>query len=241
MGESQPGTSASTLVLAPLWRRSLASIINVTAALVAVVVPILLLVAPIAVLADYSDRVNEALERLNARTDEGRKRQSARAGPGVGVGLVMAIERRNRPSFGHRVMGIRKVDAANGRPVRPRSTTVHYLISELITALVPYESSLAKEKRQERLRALLPELVALSKKHAGNRTAVLREGMGLIHEHKANPFTPLARTLGLRLAIHILCIVVLPERQSLPDFAAGIATTTTDQRPPLRPRAGDHL
>jgi hypothetical protein len=181
--------------------------------------------------------MSDALERLNARLDERRKKQSARAdsvSPGVGVGLVLAIERRNRPSYGQRLMRIRRADAANGGPVRLRSAIVHYLISELLSALVPYESSADKEERKERLRALAPELVAVSKKHAGNRSAALREAMGLMHEHKANPFTALVRTLGLRLAIHILCVVATPKRQSLPDLASGIATTTTGQQPPLQ-------
>jgi len=214
--------------------------IDVAAAIAAVGVSILVLVAPIAVLPNESERVSEVLERLNARLGEQRKKRSAQPDSGTPtvnvVGLVRAIERRNRPSYGQRLVGTRRADATNGGPVRLRSAIVHFLVSELLGALVSYESVLVKEKRKERLLALIPELIALREKHAGNRTAVVGEAVRLMHEHKANPFTPLARTIGLRLAIHLIWVLVTPRRQSLPDLASGIATTTTCQRPSRRTR-----
>jgi uncharacterized RDD family membrane protein YckC len=227
--KSQPDISASTLLLAPLWRRSLASIINIVAVSGAVVVALAVIAAPLYVLGLYDE---EALERLRARVTVRRKKRSGRpdrAKPGIGVGLALAIESRNRPSYGQRVLGIRRVNAANGGPVTSTRVTVHYVISALIRTLVPYESGIAKEQRRERFRALVPELVALWKKPSGTRAAVLRESLALLRKNKANPFAPTVRTVGIRLAIHLLSIAVFPERQSLPDLAAGIATATSDQ------------
>jgi hypothetical protein len=226
--KSQPDTSVSKLSLAPLWRRSLASIINVSAVIGAVVAAVAVVAAPLYALGEYDE---EALERVRGRITAWRKKRRSRpdrATRGIGVGLALAIERRNRRSYGQRVMGIRKVDAANGGPVTSMSAAIHYVISGLIRALVRDESDVAKEQRKERFRELAPELVALWKK-PGSRVAAVRETLTLVRKHKANPFAPTIRAAGIQLAIHLLSVAVLPKRQSLPDLAAGIVTATGEQ------------
>ena len=69
----------------------------------------------------------------------------------------------------------------------------------------------------------------------GNRTLMLHSNRtrsprdNSIRRHKANPFTPTLRSAGFQLAVHLLAIAVFPKRQSLPDFTAGIVSTTSDQ------------
>jgi hypothetical protein len=203
--------------------------INITAVTGAIVAAALVVAGPLYVLGEYNE---EALERARARVRAWKKKRSGRpnlARAGLGVGLALAIEKRNRPSYGQRVMGIRRVEAANGGPVTPTSAIVRYVSSALITALVPNESSSAREQRQERFGVLAPDLVALWHKPPGTPVAVRREALALLREHKANPFTPTIRTVGIQLVIHLLPIAMFPKRQSLPDIAAGIVTATTDK------------
>jgi hypothetical protein len=193
-----------------------------------VVVAVAVVAASLYALAEYDE---EAAERVRGRITAWRKKRRSRpdqATPGIGVGLALAIERRNRPSYGQRVMGIRKVDAANGGPVTSTSAAVHYVVSGLIRALLRDESDVAKEQRKERFRELAPELVALWKR-PGSRVTVFREALKLVRKHKANPFAPTIRNAGIELTIHLLSLAVLPKRQSLPDLVAGIATATSDR------------
>jgi uncharacterized RDD family membrane protein YckC len=227
VAKSQPDRLAPALTLAPLWKRSLASIINVASVIGVAAAAVPVVAAPIYALGEYDE---QALDRARARLDAWRKRRSARSsaarslGP---IGLVWVIDGRNRPSYGHRVMGIRRVDASDGGPITVTGIIVHYVASELIRTLVPDESRVAEEQRKERLRAVTPELVALWKNPSRTRLASARESLTLLRKRRANPLAPTLRTAAIRLAIHLVPIVIFPRRQSLPDFAAGIVTATS--------------
>jgi hypothetical protein len=228
VARSQPDGPAPVLTLAPLWKRSLASIINVASVIGVAAAAVPVVAEPIYALGEYDE---QALDRVRTRLDAWRTKRSARSsarslGP---IGLVWVIDGRNRRSYGHRVMGIRRVDAANGGPVTVTGVIVHYVASELIRTLVPDESRVAEEQRKERLRAVAPELLALWKNGSGTRLTRSRESLRLLRKHGANPFAPTLRTAAIRLAIHLVPIVIFPRRQSLPDFAAGIVTATSDQ------------
>lgn len=229
VGLVRRGATDSALRLAPLWKRILASVINVVAVFCALFAAVSFLAGPLLVLGEYDE---EALDRVRGRVDGWRKKRSdrpKRPSPGVGIGLALAIERRNRRNYGQRVMRIRRVDAANGGPVTPTSAVVHYVVSELIRAAMPHESTLAEKQRKERFRAVVPELVALWKKPSRTHTSAVRESLVLVRKNKANPFAPIIRDVGFKLALHLLAVAVFPRRQSLPDFAAGIVSTSSDQ------------
>lgn len=227
MAKSHPGRPAPAVTLAPLWKRSLASIIDVASLVGVAAGAVPVVAAPIYALGEYDE---QALERVRARLDAWRKKRSARSsaarslGP---IGLVWVIDGRNRPSYGHRVMGIRRVNASDGGPVTVTGIIAHYVASEVIRTLVPDESRVAEEQRKERLRAVAPELVALWKNPSGTRLTRARESLTLLRKHRANPFAPTLRTAAVRLAIHLVPIAIFPRRQSLPDFAAGIVTATS--------------
>src|ERR1700727_2903500 len=109
----QRDAPGSALLMTPLWRRLLASVINVAAVIGALVAAVSVVAAPLVVLGEYDE---EALERVTGRIAAWRKnraRRPKRASPGIGIGLASAIERRNRRRFGQRVMRIRRVDAAS--------------------------------------------------------------------------------------------------------------------------------
>jgi hypothetical protein len=185
-----------------------------------------------------NDRSRGLLERLPSRYTEPRKATPAREWRMrpelVGVTLGMRIERRNRQSYGQKMMRIRRVDAANGGPVTVKSAALHYLVSGPLLGVPALRATgRALERRRERLEALEPELAELRRMHADDPAKLLRETNKLYNENKANPLTTLALGVGVPIAAHIACIVVLPKHQSLPDLAAGVAFATRTGSSPL--------
>jgi hypothetical protein len=113
---------------------------------------------------------------------------------------------------------------------------VHSVGAQVIGAVIPRQTLQDKEQeRALRKETVVPELAKLMKEHDGDWTAFLLPALRLYGKQEPNPFARIGLEAGAQLVLHIVCVLALPKRQSLPDFAAGIVTTRT-RRPPGRRR-----
>ena len=230
VGEPKPVGAATNPVLAPLWRRCVAALVDVTSMLGALGGG----VGVLALIAERDDRLAQRLERWVApstkpvaarATANERLRRAYR-----GVWLVRAIHRRNHQTLGQSLMRVRRVDAGNGGPVTTKSAVVRYAVIELISTATPRQSLQAKEEaRAERKATLVPELAKQMKQHAGDRAAIFRAALRLYGKQERRSLTYTALGIGVQIVMYWVCILALPKRQSLPDLLAGIVTTTTSE------------
>jgi hypothetical protein len=214
------------MALAPLWRRYLASAIDIAIAMVLVVSGTGFFGLLAWVVAERDDRVSEWLERSVPRLEKLNHRlERFRAGV-FGIGLADAVRRRNRQSYGQHLMKIRRVDATDGGPVRVKSAIVDYVVAQLVQTAAKQPARLAKERSDENFETLRTELRQLGRKHGDDTARYLREAFSLARERSASPLNGMFLGPAAQIAAHIVSTATLPKRQSLSEFAAGIVTTT---------------
>jgi RDD family len=221
-----PATSTPLIALAPLWRRYLASAIDIAIAVVIAVPGTAFFGSLVWVASERDDRVSEWLERSVPRLQKLTHRLERFRAGFVGIGLAEAVRCRNRRSYGQRLMKIRRIDATDGGPVRVKSAIVEYVVAQLVQTAAKQPARLAKERADENLETLKPELRQLGRKHGDDTARYLREGFSLCRERSANPLNAILLGPAAQVAAHIVSTATLPKRQSLSEFAAGIVTTT---------------
>ncbi len=153
------------MALAPLWRRYLASAIDIAIAVVIAVSGTAFFGSLVWVASEREDRVSEWLERSVPRLQKlthGLERFRAAF---FGIGLAEAVRGRNRRSYGQRLMKIQRVDATDGGPVRVKSAIVEYVVARLVQTAAKQPARLAKERADENLETLKPELRQLGRNH----------------------------------------------------------------------------
>lgn len=140
----------------------------------------------------------------------------------IGAHVVIAIYERNVQTVGQRLFRVRLADAADGGPVHVKRAVVRFLFSELVRTASERMTGPEMERRQARLDALEPELTELRLKHSGDPGAQLRARLSFCRDRKADPWVPLFLGLAVQLCAHLVGMVSSPNRQGLPDLAAGI-------------------
>lgn len=149
----------------------------------------------------------------------------------VGVMIAMRVRRRNRQSYGQKLIRIRRADARNGGPLPVRRAIVQAAVSgPIITQGTALVAARIFNRRLERVNARLAlDLAALSSRHADDPVALARETNKLLYgRHGAYLFTPVLLRAGVLVAAHIVCVIVLPKHQTLPDLAAGIVFVSVE-------------
>jgi hypothetical protein len=143
-------TLGAPLAIAPLRKRVFAMLIDLAIEISAVTV----IAGPLIVIAECTEWSRKRIEPWQARS---RERQKARPAPPridpaqLAVGVVMAVERRNRPTNGQMLLGIRRVDADNGGPVKVTSAIVYYLTRELTSIAIARAAFGAQLRWREQL------------------------------------------------------------------------------------------
>jgi hypothetical protein len=145
----------------------------------------------------------------------------------VGYRLVLAVCRRDRQTFGQRLMRIRRVDATDGGSVTIRSAIVRYCLFQVIRVLAELATGPTAKRERQKLDALGPDLDALTLKYPEDADAFEREARLLKRERLVKGMGSSAAPGTIQLAVHLVPIVLLPKRQSLSDLAAGVVTAST--------------
>jgi uncharacterized RDD family membrane protein YckC len=228
--------STPPLSLAPLWRRSLAWLIDFWNIFAVATAGTGALVSGAVLIGEFAERnapFNGWLDRWVLRTDQPESSPftlPARWRPALfGVGLADAILRRNRRTYGQAAMRLRRVDASTGGPVSIRSAIVRYVVSALISALAKRVTARANQRWRERLNALKPEIAELGRKHPEDLGPLLRDLWALARKRGADPFAPVKASIATQTAAHFLCMLLAPKQQGLSDVVAGIATVRETQ------------
>lgn len=236
MGTHEPVTSTAPVSLAPLWRRSVAWLIDVwnvlavgTAGIGGVVSGAVL----IGEAAERNDRFGRWLEHAILKTghpDGSRFELAARWGPALfGIGLTDAILRRNRRTYGQTVMRISRADASTGGPVTIRSAIARYVASALISALKKRTTAPLEQRHRDALKSLRPEIAELARKHPDHQLAFWRGVWTLSRERGADPFTAVKVSTAAQVAAHFVCVLLAPKRQGVADLLAGTVTVRDNQ------------
>jgi hypothetical protein len=120
------------VVIAPLWRRCAASVLELTAVLGGATAVVGAVVVSIHVLTESSEYAEKLFDRWDSQSREAREERGSRRHAvrpeAIAAGMVMAVQARNRQPVAQRLMGIRRVDARTGGGVRINSAIVHYLV-----------------------------------------------------------------------------------------------------------------
>jgi hypothetical protein len=103
---------------------------------------------------------------------------------GAATGLRVAA--RNWRSPGHRLSGLRRVDARTGGPVSVHSALAGVLYDQTSRALVQVLFGSPAQRQRSRVRALEPELQAIRREHAGDAEALKRATFELYKANRIN-------------------------------------------------------
>jgi hypothetical protein len=183
----------------------------------------------VALLAQMSDLVGDLVDRLLSRAQRRAQAETttARRVRFCQIGAVVAteVQRRNHQTYGQKLMRIRRVDAADGGPVRVTSAIVRHLVSQLLWASARRATRQAAQQRKDELKALKTELPEL-KRTAADPDAFREEAMGMLRERAIGSVTFTFAAPVLQLAVQTVCMLASPKRQSVSELGAGIATTT---------------
>jgi len=212
------------LAVAPVWRRFVAILINLTVAIV-----------PLAGAAfgGYKLRrfLGPPLRPLTRRLEAWGEAHDFESGKGKFslrtrmlievVGLTLELDSRNRRSLGARAMRIRRADGLTGGPVTVRGALIRNWAQRATSAGLGPLVKRASARSTERMRALQPEIKELQRAHADDKAAQQQALMRFYREHDVSPFRSCAPTL-LTLVTPSLAVLLSPHRQSLPDRLAGI-------------------
>jgi uncharacterized RDD family membrane protein YckC len=218
------------LSLAPLWKRFVALIVDIAIG----VAGIALAAVGALFVTEHNkwsrERVERLIDKLEGAKTRGPDLSDLILSTAPGVGLTMGVVRRNRQTYGQKLMRIRRVSADDGGPVTVRSAIIHHVASRLIVAAGTQATRPAVKRHRERLKALQPELAAIKREHPDDHVACLREAVKLCRRHRLAPISAATvATTGVLLAVNSAVPLVHPLRQGLPDIAARIATTSQVQ------------
>jgi hypothetical protein len=210
------------LCVAPVWRRLVAWVINVTVGIASVVSM---------GFAGYKLRrfLGPPLRPLTTRLEAWGDAQEFAGGKGrlplhlrtlfqVG-GLAFELDARNRRGLGARVMRIRRVDVRSGGPVSVRSALIRHFAQTAIGVGLGALGRPMTKRVSNRMQALQPQIRELQRAHAGDKAAEQEALMRFYREHKVNPLRSCGPTL-LSLVAPGLAVLFSPRRQSVPDRLA---------------------
>jgi uncharacterized RDD family membrane protein YckC len=215
---------------APVWRRLVAGLINLTAGIV-----------PLAGVgfSGYKfrrflgPRLRPLAGRLEAwgeahgfERDEGKFSLRTRMLIEV-VGLAFELDSRNARGLGARAMRIRRVDALTGGPVTVRSALIRNWVQRATSAGFRPLAKRASEQSAERMQALQPQIEELQRAHADDEAAQQQALMRFYRVHKVNPLGSCAPPL-LPFVARSLVVLFSRRRQSLQDRLAGIVWVEED-------------
>jgi hypothetical protein len=217
--KADPVIAGSPVELAPLWRRAVAEMIHW--AITAAFLTMCALGA-----SELEDRDNW----LGRQLKKARAFREPRWWPDrwLAFWLCLAIDLRNSPTRGQRLMRIRRVRLRDGGPVTITSAIVRYMTNGLLRASVNAIHGPKIRRTQHRLDAIRPALDELEREYAGDQAALDREQTAMLNRHEINLLLPVALTWAPRVAFHILCVLVSRNRQGLPDRLAGTAIAIQD-------------
>ena len=223
------------LAVAPVWRRAVAGLINLTVAIV-----------PLAGAGFGGNKLRRFLgpplgplmRRLEAwgeahGSDSDKRDLSPRARMLIEVvGLTLELDARNRRSVGARAMRIRRADALTGGPVTLPSALLRHWAQQAVGAGLRPVAKRVSQRFTERMQALQPQLEELKRSYADDKAAQQQALETFYREHDVNPFRSCAPTL-LTLVAPSLPVLFSPRRQSLGERVAGIVWVLED---PPNPR-----
>jgi uncharacterized RDD family membrane protein YckC len=187
------------LIIAPLWRRFVASLLDVAIFLLGIVgVGFAAYKLVGRVLHKYSEtrpmRGMKARfkEKVLRRIDANRSFEpSSRLIWGLRiVAIPLQLRARNRRGPGARLLRLRRVDARSGGPVTVRSALIRLAVTEAWKELA-MRSHLPREKRaSERMAAIQPELKRIQQEHAHDPERLNQAIQNLYKQHNVNPARP---------------------------------------------------
>lgn len=209
----------SGVVLAPLWRRAIALLIDlsVVSAFIGLVTALVSVVlrSPARCPRQLMEKA-ESWERISWRM-----RMMV-----VVPALAFGLHNRNRRSPGARAMGLRHVQLSTGGQITVRSVLIKSLASDALKALRNLATGPMVDRATKRWRDLQPQIRDLERQHAGDKAALERAMMDFYREQKFNPLSPLVRSALPSLAVGIIPVLLSPRRQSIPDLLAGVVVVT---------------
>jgi hypothetical protein len=225
------------LVLAPLRRRVLAVLIDLSALLGGLVSIVLsfVLIRKVGVLKRLSksrppraagERVRERFPGRD-RVSVGAALSSTRGKLGMQLfALTVAVLTRNTRGLGFRLLGLRRVEVRDGGPVGVRAAIVFGVVQNARKAVLDRAFAPLKHRtdaRRRELADLAPEVARLRREHGDDREALERATMRLYSEHGVNPLSSCAWLLPRLLAAYATDIPGLcgARRQGMADQLAG--------------------
>lgn len=141
------------------------------------------------------------------------------------LGLRSSVRHRNRRSPGYRLLGLRRVDLRTGGPVGIRSAIVRIAVTRARAALVSRLSAPVRRRGEVQRRELAPELEKLIRRHRDDPTETRQRAIAdFYRERNVTPFAPLARLVLPGLAATCASEMIAlwsPLRQGLTDRLAG--------------------
>lgn len=218
------------LRVAPVWRRLVAVLINLTVTIV-----------PLAGVGFGAYKLRRflgpRLRPLTRRLEAWGAAHGSESGTGKlslrtrmlieVVGLTLELDSRNRSSLGARTMRIQRADARTGGPVTVRGALIRNWAGRATSAGLRPLAKRASKRSTERLQALQPQLKELQRAHADDQAGKQQALMSFYKEHNVNPLGACVPTL-LTLVAPSLAVLFSPRRQSLPDRLAGIVWVDAD-------------
>lgn len=169
-----------SLSLAPLWKRCLALVVDIAIGLSGIG----LAAAAVLFGVERSEWFCARLEQLLDRSADTKTRwpdlSDLVLSTSPGVGFTMAVVRRNRQTYGQRLMGIRRASAIDGGPVTVKSAIIHHVACRILVVAGSQAAQPAVKRHRERLKALYPEFAAIRREHAEDPGAGIRESLKLL-------------------------------------------------------------
>jgi uncharacterized RDD family membrane protein YckC len=228
------------IVLAPLWRRGFATLIDVLVAitfLASVAATAGGLVFAMSRVARRGVSVSERLRRGLRRCSDWAMPLGTPRRLSLPVRLALAIpaycvnlRRRNKQSLGARVMGIRRVESQTGGPVTLRSALIRAGAFEIVKLTRKAAIRPLSDRSRARFAELRPERRELEREHAGDPAALQDALMDMYREGRINLLAPMGWLALSIAAVDVLPLLTSSSHQSLPDRLAGIVVVVDEPR-----------
>jgi uncharacterized RDD family membrane protein YckC len=224
--------------LAPLWRRAVASTITGAGATGEILTLAGTLVGAFVAVGETNEKVLDVLNRKlpspKDRREPAKPKRWIEPGP-MAAQLVIDVHQRNWQTNGRRWMHVRRVDVADGGPVRVRSAIVRSLVSWLVSRSISRGIEIDLKRRDGAWDRIKPEFVQIVRDHPDDWRRAARKILRLANENRANPFTPLLFIPAAQLVIHLISITLLSKRQGIADLLGGTVLVMEDPSdPPAR-------
>jgi len=208
------------LALAPLWRRAVAVMIDVS---------IITAVAAVGKRAfDAAAKSRQPVSWLVTRFIENAKRYRWERLSSRGrlmiqvVVLAFDLQDRDQRGPGARVMGLRSVELRTGGPIRVSTVLIRHLATAASRELRYEAIGAVTASPSLRLRELQPRLRELERRHADDKAEAARAMKDLLRAEGLRPFRSWAWTGLCHFAAIVLPVLLSPRRQSIPDRLAGV-------------------